>query len=163
MWVAVRWLFTAISIQLGCKSQGNSLYYFEISTCFSSRRDWLYYKLHCSRRHKILQKNGVLTTCVGIISFFFLSIQILMQDSIWVHQIAPIYAACGPDKTLAQLMLKLLALFHLSPNCSIHLGRSTVTALLSVTEEWFSAHDHGQELCAVFLDYQPLTVSFISH
>ena len=29
-------------------------------------------------------------------------------------------------------------------------GRSTVTALLSVTHEWLSALEHGQELCAVF-------------
>ena len=33
-------------------------------------------------------------------------------------------------------------------------GRSTVTALLSVTQEWFSALECGQELCAVFFDYQ---------
>ena len=33
-------------------------------------------------------------------------------------------------------------------------GRSTVTALLSVTHEWLSALERGQELCAVFFDYQ---------
>ena len=33
-------------------------------------------------------------------------------------------------------------------------GRSTVTALLSVTQEWLSALECGQELCAVFFDYQ---------
>ena len=32
--------------------------------------------------------------------------------------------------------------------------RSTVTALLSVTQEWLSALQCGQELCAVFFDYQ---------
>ena len=33
-------------------------------------------------------------------------------------------------------------------------GRSTVTALLSVTEEWLSALEYGQEVCAVFFDYR---------
>ena len=33
-------------------------------------------------------------------------------------------------------------------------GRSTVTALLSVTQEWRSALECGQELWAVFFDYQ---------
>ena len=33
-------------------------------------------------------------------------------------------------------------------------GRSTVTALLSVTQEWLSALECGQELRAVFFDYQ---------
>ena len=31
-------------------------------------------------------------------------------------------------------------------------GRSTVTALLSVTQEWLSTLEHGHELCAVFFD-----------
>ena len=33
-------------------------------------------------------------------------------------------------------------------------GCSTVTALLSVTEEWLTALEYGQEVCAVFFDYQ---------
>ena len=33
-------------------------------------------------------------------------------------------------------------------------GRSTVTALLSVTQEWLSTLEHGHELCAVFFDYR---------
>ena len=37
---------------------------------------------------------------------------------------------------------------------SFRSGRSTVTALLSVTQEWLSALECGQELCAVFFDYQ---------
>ena len=35
-----------------------------------------------------------------------------------------------------------------------HSGCSTVTALLSVTEEWLSALEHGKEVCAVFFDYR---------
>ena len=31
---------------------------------------------------------------------------------------------------------------------------STVTALLSVTHEWLSALERGQEICGVFFDYQ---------
>ena len=33
-------------------------------------------------------------------------------------------------------------------------GRSTVTALLSVTHDWFSALECGKEVCAVFFDYR---------
>ena len=33
-------------------------------------------------------------------------------------------------------------------------GRSTVTALLSVTQEWLSALERGQEIGAVFFDYR---------
>ena len=33
-------------------------------------------------------------------------------------------------------------------------GRSTVTALLSVTEEWLSELECGKEVCAVFFDYR---------
>ena len=31
-----------------------------------------------------------------------------------------------------------------------HSGRSTVTALLSVTQEWFTALESGKEICAIF-------------
>ena len=40
------------------------------------------------------------------------------------------------------------------PQWGFRSGRSTVTALLSVTQEWLSALECGQELCAVFFDYQ---------
>ena len=33
-------------------------------------------------------------------------------------------------------------------------GRSTVTVLLSVTKEWFSALEYVQEVCAVLFDYR---------
>ena len=33
-------------------------------------------------------------------------------------------------------------------------GSSTVTALLSVTQEWLSTLEYGRELCAVFFDYR---------
>ena len=33
-------------------------------------------------------------------------------------------------------------------------GRSTVTALLSVTQDWFTALESGKEICAIFVDYQ---------
>ena len=33
-------------------------------------------------------------------------------------------------------------------------GRSTVSALLSTTSDWFSLLDAGQSVCAVFFDYQ---------
>ena len=33
-------------------------------------------------------------------------------------------------------------------------GRSTVTALLSVTQDWFAALESGKEICAIFFDYQ---------
>ena len=33
-------------------------------------------------------------------------------------------------------------------------GRSTVAALLSVTQKWLSTLEHGQEVCAVFFDYR---------
>ena len=33
-------------------------------------------------------------------------------------------------------------------------GRSTVAALLSVTQKWLSALERGQEVCAVFFDYR---------
>ena len=41
-------------------------------------------------------------------------------------------------------------------------GRSTVTAVLSVTQEWLSTLEYGHELCAVFFDYRKaLIVSLI--
>ena len=40
------------------------------------------------------------------------------------------------------------------PQWGFRSGRSTVTALLSVTQEWLSALECGQEHCAVFFDYQ---------
>ena len=91
-----------------------------------------------------------------------LTVKLTVQHVWWELEVAE---ACGPDKTLAQMLKHKasIALLHLSPNSSIHSGWSTVTALLSVTEERFSAHEHGQELCAVFFHYQPLTVSLISH
>ena len=33
-------------------------------------------------------------------------------------------------------------------------GRSTVSALLFTTSDWFSLLDAGQSVCAVFFDYQ---------
>ena len=38
--------------------------------------------------------------------------------------------------------------------CGFHSGRSTVSALLSVTHDWHATLEQGQEACAVFFDYQ---------
>ena len=60
------------------------------------------------------------------------------------------------EKHIYGLMYEHLSNHHLLSDSQrgFRSGRSTVTALLLVTEEWLSALEYGQEVCAVFFDYQ---------
>ena len=60
------------------------------------------------------------------------------------------------EKHIYGLMYEHLSNHHLLSDSQwgFRSGRSTVTALLSVTEEWLSALEYGQEVCAVFFDYR---------
>ena len=72
----------------------------------------------------------------------------------------PIFLTCILCKLLKKhiygLMYEHLYNHHLLSDSQwgFRSGRSTVTALLSVTEEWLSALEHGKEVCAVFFDYR---------
>ena len=60
------------------------------------------------------------------------------------------------EKHICSLMHDHLSNFHQLSNSQwgFRSGRSTVTALLSVTHDWFSALECGKEVCAVFFDYR---------
>ena len=60
------------------------------------------------------------------------------------------------EKHIYGLMYEHLSNHHLLSDSQwgFRSGRSTVTALLSVTKEWLSALEYGQEVCAVFFDYR---------
>ena len=72
----------------------------------------------------------------------------------------PIFLTCILCKLLKKhiygLMYEHLYNHHLLSDSQwgFRSGHSTVTALLSVTEEWLSALEHGKEVCAVFFDYR---------
>lgn len=57
--------------------------------------------------------------------------------------------------TCTCMNIQLSGVTHVSdPQWGFHSGQPTVVALLSVTKNWLSTFERGQELCAVFVDHR---------
>ena len=121
-------------------------------------------------------KNTAASFAPSINSLFNLSIRLGKVPDQWKHSMIvpipkptksadpgnyrPISLICILCKLLEKHMCNLmhdhLSNSHLLSNSQwgFRPGRSTVTALLSVTHEWLSALERGKEVCAVFFDYR---------